>query len=101
MFLEISIKRFEVIFLRRNIFFETFLAITLIVTMAMIPVSGQSPPPPTQVVPSVQDYLQITAATVTNQTGGQLMNAQISTMGEIPAASDDEDGEESGTGFGY
>ena len=29
------------------------------------------------------------------------MNAQISTMGEIPAASDDEDGEESGTGFGY
>ena len=29
------------------------------------------------------------------------MNAQISTMGEIPAASDDEDGEESVTGFGY
>jgi hypothetical protein len=69
--------------------------------MAMIPVSGQSPSTPTQVVPSVQDYLQITAATVTNQTGGQLMNAQISTMGEIPAASDDDDGEESGTGFGY
>jgi hypothetical protein len=69
--------------------------------MAMIPVSGQSPSTPTQVVSSVQDYLQITAATVTNQTGGQLMNAQISTMGEIPAASDDDDGEESGTGFGY
>jgi hypothetical protein len=29
------------------------------------------------------------------------MDAQISTMGEIPAASDDEYGEESGTGFGY
>lgn len=29
------------------------------------------------------------------------MNAQISTMGEIPAATDDEDGEESGTAFGY
>lgn len=69
--------------------------------MAMIPVSGQSPSAPTQVAPSVQDYLQITAATITNQTGGQLMNAQISTMGEIPAASDDEDGGESGTGFGY
>jgi hypothetical protein len=101
LFLEISIKRFEVVFSRRNIFFETFLAITSIVTMAMVPVSGQSPPTPTQVVPSVQDYLQITAATVTNQTGGQLMNAQISTMGEIPAAFDDEDGEEGGTGFGY
>jgi hypothetical protein len=101
LFLNISIKKFEVIGLRRNIFFETFLAITLVVTMAMIPVSGQSPSTPTQVVPSVQDYLQITAATVTNQTGGQLMNAQISTMGEIPTASDDEDVEESGTGFGY
>ena len=86
---------------KEKYFFETFLAITLIVTMAMIPVSGQSPPTPTQVVPSVQDYLQITAATVTNQTGGQLMNAQISTMGAIPAASDDEEGEESETGFGY
>ena len=29
------------------------------------------------------------------------MNAQISTMGAIPAASDDEEGEESETGFGY
>jgi hypothetical protein len=101
LFLNISIKKFEVIGLRRNIFFETFLAITLVVTMAMIPASGQSPSTPTQVVPSVQDYLQITAATVTNQTGGQLMSAQVSTMAEIPAASDDEDGEESGTGFGY
>lgn len=101
MFLNISIKKFEVIGLRRNIFFETFLAITLVVTMAIIPASGQSLSTPTQVVPSVQDYLQITAATVTNQTGGQLMNAQISTMAEIPAASDDEDVEESGTGFGY
>ena len=64
--------------------------------MAMIPVSGQSPSTPTQVVPSVQDYLQITAASITNQTGGQLMSAQISTMGEIPADSDDDDGEESG-----
>jgi hypothetical protein len=69
--------------------------------MAIIPASGQSLSTPTQVVPSVQDYLQITAATVTNQTGGQLMNAQIITMAEIPAASDDEDVEESGTGFGY
>ena len=60
--------------------------------MAMIPVFGQSPSTPTQVVPSVQDYLQITAATVTNQTGGELMNAQINTMSEIPAASDNEDG---------
>ena len=100
MFLNISIKEFEVTGLRRNIFSETFLAITLVVTMAMNPVSGQSPSTPTQVVPSVQDYLQITAATITNQTGGQLMNAQISTMGEIPATSGDEDGEESGTGFG-
>jgi hypothetical protein len=103
LFLNISIKKFEVIGLRRNIFFETFLAITLVVTMVMIPASGQSPSTPTQVVPSVQDYLQITAATVTNQTGGRLMSAQVSTMAEIPAASDDEDGEESGsgTGFGY
>jgi hypothetical protein len=101
LFLDISIKRFEVIGLRRNIFFETFLAITMVVTMAMIPVSGQSLSTPTQVVPSVQDYLQITAATITNQTGGQLMNAQISTMAEIPATSDDEDEEESGTGLGY
>jgi hypothetical protein len=101
LFLNISIKKFAVIGLRRNIFSETFLAITLVVTMAMIPVSGQSPSTPTQVVPSVQDYLQITAATITNQTGGQLMNAQISTMREIPATSGDEDGEESGTGFGY
>ena len=29
------------------------------------------------------------------------MNAQISTMGEIPAATDNGDGEESGSGFGY
>jgi hypothetical protein len=29
------------------------------------------------------------------------MNAQISTIGDIPAASDDEDGEEIRTGFGY
>ena len=58
--------------------------------MAMIPVSGQSPSTPTQVVPSVQDHLQITAASITNQTGGQLTNAQISTMGEIPATSGDE-----------
>lgn len=101
MFLHISVKKFEVIGLRRKIFFETFLAITLVVTTAMIPVSGQSPSTPTQVVPSVQDYLQITVATVTNQTGGQLMNAQISTMGEIPAATDNGDGEESGSGFGY
>jgi hypothetical protein len=100
LFLNIS-KKFEVIGLRRNIFFETVLAITLVVTMAIIPASGQSLSTPTQVVPSVQDYLQITAATVTNQTGGQLMNAQIITMAEIPAASDDEDVEESGTGFGY
>lgn len=64
--------------------------------MAMIPVSGQSPSTPTQIVPSIQDYLQLTAATITNQTSG---HTQISTMGEIPAASDDEDGEESGTGF--
>lgn len=88
MFLDISIKKFEVIGLRRNIFFETFLAITLVVTMAITPASGQSLLTPTQVVQSVQDYLQITAATVTNQTGGQLMNAQISTMAEIPAASE-------------
>jgi hypothetical protein len=98
--LNISIKRFAVIGLRRNILFETLLAITLAVTMAIIPVSGQSPSTRTQ-VPSVQDYLQITAATISNQTGSRLMNAQISTMGEIPAASDDEDEEESGTGFGY
>ena len=44
-------------------------------------------------VPSVQDYLQIASATVTNQTGGQLMNVQISTICEIPAAYDGEDGE--------
>jgi hypothetical protein len=69
--------------------------------MAMIPASGQSPPTSTQVVPSVQDYFQITSVTVTNQTGGQLMNAQISKMGEIPAASDYEEGEKIGTGFGY
>jgi hypothetical protein len=85
-FLNISIKRFAVIGLRRNILLQFFLAITLAVTMAMIPVSGQSTSTPTQGVPSVQDHLQITAATITNQTGGQLMNAQISTMGEIPAA---------------
>jgi hypothetical protein len=100
LFLHISVKKFEVIGLRRKIFFETFLVITLVVTTVMIPVSGQSPSTPTQVVPSVQDYLQITVATVTNQTGGQLMNAQISTMGEIPAATDNGDGEESGSGFG-
>ena len=99
-FLNISIKRFAVIGLRRNILLP-LLAITLAVTMAMIPVSGQSTSTPTQGVPSVQDHLQITAMTITNQTGGQLMNAQINTMGEIPAASDDEDGEESGTAFGY
>ena len=51
-------------------------------------------------VPSVQGYLQIASATVTNQTGGQL-NVQISTIGEIPAASDGEDGDESRNGFGY
>jgi hypothetical protein len=53
------------------------------------------------VVPSVQGYLQIASATVTNQTGGQLMNVQISAIGEIPAASDEEDGDESRNGFGY
>jgi hypothetical protein len=42
-----SIKRFAVIGLMRNILFETLLAITLAVTMAMIPVSGQSPSTPT------------------------------------------------------
>jgi hypothetical protein len=59
--LNISIKRFAVIGSRRNILL-LLLAITLAVTMAMIPVSGQSTSTPTQGVPSVQDYLQITAA---------------------------------------
>lgn len=75
------------------------MAIALITTI--IPVSAQSPSIPSEVVPSVQDYLQIASAAVTNQTGGQLMNVQISTIGEIPAAFDAEDGDESRTGFGY
>ena len=75
------------------------MAIALITTI--IPVSAQSPSIPSEVVPSVQDYLQIASAAVTNQTGGQLMNVRISTIGEIPAASDGEDGDESRTGFGY
>ena len=85
----------------KNTSFEIALAIAIALITMIIPVSAQSPFVPSEVVPSVQDYLQIASATVTNQTGGQLMNMQISTTGEIPAASDGEDGDESQTGFGY
>jgi hypothetical protein len=83
------------------ILFEITLATATALITTIIPVSAHSPSVPSEVVPSVQDYLQIASATVTNQTGGQLMNVQISTIGEIPAASDGEDGDESRTGFGY
>ena len=85
----------------KNISFEITLTMVITVITTIIPVSAQSPSVPSEVVPSVQDYLQIASATVTNQTGGQLMNAQISTLGEIPADFDGEDGDESRTGFGY
>jgi hypothetical protein len=83
------------------ILFEITLATATALITTIIPVSAHSPSVPSEVVPSVQDYLQIASATVTNQTGGQLMNVQISTIGEIPAASDGENGDESRTGFGY
>jgi hypothetical protein len=67
LFLNISIKKFEVKGLKEKYFFEIFLAITLVVTMPMTPVSGQFLSTPTSVLPSVQDYLQITAATITTK----------------------------------
>jgi hypothetical protein len=59
----------------KNIPFEITLTMATAVITTIIPVSAQSPSVPSEVVPSVQDYLQIASATVTNQTGGQLMNA--------------------------
>ena len=76
----------------KNTSFEITLTTAIVLITTIIPVSAQSPSVPSEVVPSVQDYLQIASATVTNQTGGQLMNVQISTIGEIPSASDGEDG---------
>ena len=87
--------------LMKNTLFEITLTMVIALITTIIPVSAQSPSVPSEVFPSVQDYPQIASATVTNQTGGQLMNVQISTIGEIPAASDGEDGDESRTGFGY
>jgi hypothetical protein len=84
-----------------NISFEITLTIVVVSMTVLIPISAQSSSVPSELVPSVQDYLQIASATVTNQTGGQLMNAQISTIGDIPAAADKENGDESGSGFGY
>jgi hypothetical protein len=81
--------------------YEKYITMAIALITTIIPVSAQSPSIPSEVVPSVQDYLQIASAAVTNQTGGQLMNVQISTIGEIPAAFDAEDGDESRTGFGY
>ena len=66
----------------KNTSFEITLTTAIVLITTIIPVSAQSPPVPSEVVPSVQDYLQIASATVTNQTGGQLMNVQISTIGE-------------------
>src|SRR5918998_2111417 len=85
----------------KNTLFEITITMAIALITTIIPVSAQSPSIPSEVVPSVQDYLQIASAAVTNQTGGQLMNVQISTIGEIPAAFDAEDRDESRTGFGY
>ena len=77
----------------KNTLFEITITMAIALITTIVPTSAQSPSVPSEVVPSVQDYLQIASATVTNQTGSQLMNAQISTIGEIPAASDREDGD--------
>src|ERR687887_221657 len=46
-----------------------------------------------------QDYLQIVSASVNNQTGGELMNIEINTAGNIPTTDGGKD--ESKNRFGY
>ena len=55
-----------------NTLFEITITMAIALITTIIPVSAQSPSVPSEVVPSVQDYLQKASAAVINQTGGAI-----------------------------
>jgi hypothetical protein len=56
----------------KNTLFEITITMAIALITTIIPVSAQSPSVPSEVVPSVQDYLQKASAAVINQTGGAI-----------------------------